>query len=296
MLLQRAAPPTARNAPCAHASSLAALSWPDLAKHLPEWYARVSAYAHAAGLRTGRCPLTVRPGEQALFWGKRKVFQSPDPAGLLAVADWCLLTTWVHRLFESHFVHHAASLERDDHALVLLGPSGAGKSSLALELIRRGLRYLCDEYAIIEPRTLRALPFPRALRIKRETSGRLPTCPTSDPDFDVARYPARFHQRRDSELACFPRPHVVPPPGERFPVRWVVFLTPVPGGTPRVVPRSEAMRRLYETSRGPAPETFRAIAAFTRQARFWETGRFELAAMTDQILAFLDSTKDGTSN
>ncbi|MHC4126635.1 MAG: hypothetical protein ACYSWT_03680 [Planctomycetota bacterium] len=61
---------------------------------------------------------------------------------------------------------HAASLARGGQGIVLAGASGAGKSTLAAGLLARGWDYLCDEFALINPETLRLHPYPKAVCIK----------------------------------------------------------------------------------------------------------------------------------
>lgn len=61
---------------------------------------------------------------------------------------------------------HAASVERDGKALILTGESGAGKSTLAALLGEHGWRFMGDEFALIEPATGMAWPFPRPVSLK----------------------------------------------------------------------------------------------------------------------------------
>ncbi len=55
---------------------------------------------------------------------------------------------------------HAAVAHDDRHTIFLIGPSGSGKTTLGLELVRRGMRYITDEFAIIHGQRLQ--PFPRS--------------------------------------------------------------------------------------------------------------------------------------
>ncbi len=64
---------------------------------------------------------------------------------------------------------HAASVERDGRALVMTGESGAGKSTMATLLGNDGWRFMGDEFALIEPETGMAFPFPRPSSLKNES-------------------------------------------------------------------------------------------------------------------------------
>jgi len=64
---------------------------------------------------------------------------------------------------------HAASVERDGQALILTGESGAGKSTLATLLANHGWRFMGDEFALIDPESGMAFPFPRPSSMKNES-------------------------------------------------------------------------------------------------------------------------------
>ena len=64
---------------------------------------------------------------------------------------------------------HAASLRHGDGVVIVSGRSGAGKTTLALGLVRSGLRLLSDEYALAGPDARTILPFQRALQVRPGT-------------------------------------------------------------------------------------------------------------------------------
>ena len=130
---------------------------------------------------------------------------------------------------------HAATLVRDEHALLLVGGSGAGKSTLAAGLMARGWTYFCDELALIDPQNLRAHPFPKALCIK---AGSFPA---------IGRLGLPLWRRRHYSKHFKGPVGYVPPPapthGEVLrpcPVRRVVFPEYAPHCPPRLHELSRA--------------------------------------------------------
>lgn len=73
-------------------------------------------------------------------------------------------------LGQRHFLLiHASSVERDGRVLLMTGESGSGKSTLSALLGERGWRFMGDEFALIEPETGLAWPFPRPVSLKNES-------------------------------------------------------------------------------------------------------------------------------
>jgi HprK-related kinase A len=74
-------------------------------------------------------------------------------------------------LGERHFLLlHAATVERDGKAIILTGESGSGKSTMSAVLMAQGWRLLGDEFALIDPATGMAHPFPRPISLKNKAS------------------------------------------------------------------------------------------------------------------------------
>jgi len=69
-----------------------------------------------------------------------------------------------------YFVHSAA-LEFQGKACMLIGPSKSGKSTTTWALLHQGFRYLSDELAPVDPKTLQVHPYPRSLWLRRVSPG-----------------------------------------------------------------------------------------------------------------------------
>ncbi len=63
---------------------------------------------------------------------------------------------------------HASAVEKDGKALIMTGASGSGKSTLSAMLGRRGWRFMGDEFALIDPVSGDAVPYPRLISLKNE--------------------------------------------------------------------------------------------------------------------------------
>jgi hypothetical protein len=75
----------------------------------------------------------------------------------------------------SHAVLHAAALVLPQGgALLLAAPSGHGKSSQTLELVRRGLKFLSDDYAPLDLERREIHPYPRAVGVLPEGTAPIP--------------------------------------------------------------------------------------------------------------------------
>ncbi|MFM9853965.1 MAG: HprK-related kinase A [Sphingomonadaceae bacterium] len=74
---------------------------------------------------------------------------------------------------------HASSVEKNGKVLIMTGESGSGKSTLSALLGSQGWRFMGDEFALIDPETGLAHPFPRPVSLKNQSvavmQARLPT-------------------------------------------------------------------------------------------------------------------------
>jgi hypothetical protein len=61
---------------------------------------------------------------------------------------------------------HSGAVADDGRTVFILGPSGSGKTTTTLELVRRGYRFLADEYTALDATGTILYPIPRGLVIK----------------------------------------------------------------------------------------------------------------------------------
>lgn len=137
---------------------------------------------------------------------------------------------------------HAATLAYRGKGFLFAGDSGVGKSTLAAILLSRNWRYLCDEFALIEPRTLSLESFPKALCVK---SGSIPTL--KKLGLRLARN--SDHIKGPKGRVGYLRPGESNPNeiGDPPPCRFVLFPTYHGGATPRLepIPRTHAVLELF---------------------------------------------------
>jgi len=69
----------------------------------------------------------------------------------------------------SHFILHAGAVAHADQGVLLVADSFYGKTTLALELVRRGFRFLSDDIAALSRSDHQIYAFPRALELRQGT-------------------------------------------------------------------------------------------------------------------------------
>jgi hypothetical protein len=92
---------------------------------------------------------------------------------------WLLNRFAVSHLPETHVAFHAGAVSRNDVALMLPASSGAGKSTLTAALVEAGFDYGSDELAVVDPATMRLLPYPKPISLD---PGSWSLFPAVDPD------------------------------------------------------------------------------------------------------------------
>jgi hypothetical protein len=94
-------------------------------------------------------------------------------------------------LFKEFFLIHAGVVSKDGKGVVIVGPSSFGKTTLTMELVRRGFKFLSDEFCPIDRRTMHIHSFPRSLGVWEDSlsifSGILPNKDTATDENIVKR-------------------------------------------------------------------------------------------------------------
>ncbi len=102
-----------------------------------------------------------------------------DPAGLSPEQRLSVVFFAVSELLRRHglFTVHAAAVERDGAALLIVGQPGAGKTTAMLSLLRAGWRLLSDDHPLLRDAgkaNVELLPFAVPARVTRDTVSRFP--------------------------------------------------------------------------------------------------------------------------
>jgi HprK-related kinase A len=217
----------------------------ELRELLPELAALYPENTETGDRRTIRVEVKETRGR----WGRRRyrVFREGAEVGSGLRADGVFpYVEWAINLSvigtRNEYVQlHAASMVHNGIGFIFAGASGCGKSTLAAGLMAHGWNYLCDEFALINPRLLLLHAFPKALCIK---AGSFPSVRRLGLPFARRRDYVKARKGRvgylrplekDSETATAPAP-----------IRYVIFPEYCEGGAPRLdpMPRGEALMEL----------------------------------------------------
>ncbi len=130
---------------------------------------------------------------------------------------------------------HAGTMAHLGRGFVFAAAPGSGKSTLAAGLLARGWTYLSDEFALIDRKTLRLHPFPKALCIK---AGSFEVVRRLGLSFTGHRYYVKGFKGRVGYI----NPHVAEPymAPDPTPIRYIVFPKYTGTDRPHLYPISRA--------------------------------------------------------
>lgn len=113
------------------------------------------------------------------------VYKTPDWLNLLFRLQEYFLNDFIKSTRDQYYLVHSAVLVKKGRAVVFPGISKSGKSTITIALLKEGFKYLSDEVAAIDLKTLRVTGFPRAIVIREKT---LPLFPSLKPEINYLSY------------------------------------------------------------------------------------------------------------
>jgi hypothetical protein len=163
-----------------------------------------------------RGPGAARP--HVLYVGREQVAISTAKWLVVDRLFWHVNRTAIGSVHDALLVH-AAAAGVDGRAVLLPARMESGKTTLVAGLVQRGLGYLTDEAAVIDPVTRRVSPFPKALTVDEGSWSVLPDL-RPERSADVEPYVSRqWHVdprairpdalAGDSEIICIVSPQYV---------------------------------------------------------------------------------------
>lgn len=132
------------------------------------------------------------------------------------------------------FTIHAASLERNGHAVIFPAPPGSGKSTLCAALSFRGWRLLSDELTLLDPDTLHANALARPINVKNASIDIL-----QGYESEAVWSPETYDTAKGRVAHLRPPLNSVERMQETATPRWIVFPKFVPGAEPLLTPRTK---------------------------------------------------------
>ena len=109
----------------------------------------------------------ARVGTRYVVSGERGPLAEADGLAELLYFVEKALTVALQRQRQDLFFLHAAAVELQGRALLLVAASGSGKSTTTWGLLHHGFGYLSDELGPVELDSMCVLPYPHALCLKR---------------------------------------------------------------------------------------------------------------------------------
>lgn len=207
------------------------------------------------------------PGTRAEVWiDGALVCRTAAISYAVGLVFWLLNRFAVVHMPETHVAFHAGAVAHAGVVLMLPASSGSGKSTLTAALVESGCDYGSDELAVVDPTTMRLLPYPKPISLD---PGSWPLFPAVDPDASRnLGLSLRQWQVRPAQL----RPGAAPAEGT---VLHVVVPRYVAGGPLELTPLARARALVHLAGQSFLPEIdqrarLEGLAAIVRRLTCWQ--------------------------
>jgi HprK-related kinase A len=161
-------------------------------------------------------PRFDRPTVRLLVDGRAPHEDLPR-AQALAVLEWGINLVIALRS-HSLLMLHSGAVERGGRAMLFPAWPGSGKTTLCAALVHRGWRLFSDEFGLVRPSTMEAVPIPRPMPLKNESIDVIRSF-VSDAELGPT-----ISNTRKGTIAHVKAPVAsIREAGVLAPVRWIVF-------------------------------------------------------------------------
>jgi len=192
--------------------------------------------------------------------------------------SWCV-SAHAHQ----YLMVHAAGVEKNGRAAILVAPPGCGKSTLVAGLVLSGWRLLSDELSLIDRKTGWIHPLPRPVCLKNESIALIravsPDAFLNRTSRDTAKGAVAFLRPPKESVR---RQHEPAQPG------WIIFPKWVADGEPQLLPRSKQQSFQFLTQHAfnyshLGAEAFRVCTDLIQQADCYD---FQYSRLDQSVAAF----------
>jgi hypothetical protein len=252
-------------------------------------FARADAGAGAGGRIASYSVVDRGDGTRnryALYFERERLALTASGSFVVAMLLWHVNRRAIESAQDFVLVH-AGAVEWDGQAALFPAPMDSGKTTLVAGLVRAGARYLSDEAAAIDPRTLLVHPFPKALTVGAGSRDVLADLrPADAPEFAARDRLADWHV----DVRTIRADALAPPSRPGF----VIALRYEAGAPTALSPmtRAEAVMEMGQNSFNLAHHGRAGVEALAAVARASECRRLVVGAL-DAACALIDDLRAG---
>ncbi|RKY62471.1 MAG: hypothetical protein DRP95_01480 [Candidatus Latescibacterota bacterium] len=134
-------------------------------RRFSEEFGRLFRYFETDGDAQVVYSVVVGRKSHALLRGEEVLYETEEYGELIPALE-CEVEGWMVRALYGHCIFHAGVVAKEGVGVILPAEPGGGKTSLVAAMLERGFEYLSDEFAVLDPGSMKVLPFPKSLCFK----------------------------------------------------------------------------------------------------------------------------------